>query len=128
MPLTKLGDALLILSGSNSYGGGTVVEAGTLEVLNSSALPDGGSLTVAAGGTFIFTSGLAPSATTQAAQAVPEPGTLVLLAGLAAAGFLSASLAGGLFGEQIAIRFRRNDFRSNRLFADRSQVPEKIKQ
>ena len=54
--LTLAGDGSgqLILSGSNNYGGGTTVGAGTLIVNNSAALPDGSSLTVGAGGTFIF--------------------------------------------------------------------------
>ena len=52
--LTLSGGGQLILSGSNLYGGGTVVNAGTLYVTNSAALPDGTSLTVGAGGTFVF--------------------------------------------------------------------------
>ena len=55
--LTLAGDGSgqLILSGSNNYGGGTTVGAGTLIVNNSAALPDGSSLTVGAGGTFVST-------------------------------------------------------------------------
>jgi autotransporter-associated beta strand protein len=75
----------LILGGSNAYGGGTNVNAGTLEVLNSSALPEGTSLTVGASAPLLFGDSL------QAAppghhvpmvgdvQAVPEAGTLALL-------------------------------------------------
>ena len=37
----------LILSGSDDYTGGTIVEAGTLIVSNADALPTGTSLTVA---------------------------------------------------------------------------------
>ena len=53
-PLTKSGVGLLILSGSNSYLDGTVVDAGTLEFTSAASLPDGSNLTVGAGGTFIF--------------------------------------------------------------------------
>ena len=74
----------LVLSGSNRYTGGTDVEAGTLYVTTSDALPDGGSLIVGAGGTVVF----APSPAVASAicslsasqiNAVPEPGTLALL-------------------------------------------------
>jgi autotransporter-associated beta strand protein len=84
--LALAGAGTLILSGSNDYTGGTTVDAGTLCVTNSSALPYGSNLVVDAGGTFVFD----PSAVAdndsltvspgQVVVAVPEPGTLVLLA------------------------------------------------
>ena len=82
--LVKDGGGTLVLSGSNRFTGGTIVEAGTLIVNNSSALPDGTTLTVSAGGTFIFdpsqTGGpVVGSAAAGSASAVPEPGTLALL-------------------------------------------------
>jgi autotransporter-associated beta strand protein len=94
--LLKTGAGLLILSGSNHYGGATVVDAGTLEVLNSYSLAKGTNLVVPAGGRFIFGSPVAgapvesgqPLAASPAAvAAVPEPGTLALLgvAGVVAA-------------------------------------------
>ena len=53
----------LALTGVNSYSGGTVVSDGTLIVANAKALPDGTSLTIGAGGTFLFDpSQSAPSA------------------------------------------------------------------
>ncbi len=77
----------LILSGSNNYSGGTNVEAGTLYVTNSAALPAGMSLTVGAGGTLVFDpNGPSANAATTAVSAgarlvaVPEPGSLALLA------------------------------------------------
>ena len=81
--LFKTGSGQLILSGNNSYSGGTNVFAGTLTVTNPNALANGTSLTVAAGGTFVFdplasSSPVADHATSPLA-AVPEPGTLVLL-------------------------------------------------
>jgi len=81
--LTKVGPGTLILSGSNTYQGGTTVDAGTLTVNTSAAMPAGTSLTVAAGGTFIFdpsVSGAPVVASQGGASAVPEPGTLALLA------------------------------------------------
>jgi autotransporter-associated beta strand protein len=90
--LTLTGPGTLILSGSNTCSGGTNVEAGTLEILSNSALPDETSLTVGAGGVFIFDPSLAGASVTNSAAtaAVPEPGTLILLAvgalGLAAFG------------------------------------------
>ncbi len=46
--LLKTGAGELILSGSNTYQGGTIVSAGTLAVTNHNALPNGSSLTVGA--------------------------------------------------------------------------------
>ena len=74
----------LVLGGSDSYTGGTIVTAGTLEIANSGALPNGSSLAVGAGGTFIFD----PSATgsplvaspDSVGAAVPEPLAVSLLA------------------------------------------------
>ena len=87
MTLTGDGSGQLILGGTNSYGGGTYVEAGTLIANNSGAIPDGSSLTVGAGGVFIFdpTVSATPNAIAVGAAcpaevaAVPEPGTLALL-------------------------------------------------
>ena len=86
------GTGRLILSGTNTYGGGTIVEAGTLVITSAYALPDGTSLTVGAGGTFIFDPSQAASAVVNsaAAAAVPEPSTLALL-GLGAIGLLSCA-------------------------------------
>jgi fibronectin-binding autotransporter adhesin len=50
--LTKRGGAPLVLSGANSYSGGTVIEAGPLVFGNRSAIPAVGGVTVAASGTF----------------------------------------------------------------------------
>jgi fibronectin-binding autotransporter adhesin len=52
--LTKDTGGKVVLSGSNSYAGGTVVKAGTLIAGNANALPNGTSLTVGAGGVFVF--------------------------------------------------------------------------
>ncbi len=82
--LSLSGDGQLILSGTDSYSGGTTVNGGTLYVTNSSALPDGTSLTVGAGGVFIFDPSAAAAQSLAvspgAIAAVPEPGTLGLLA------------------------------------------------
>ncbi len=89
--LTKLGGGTLTLSGSDSYTGGTIVEAGTLELTAFNALRAGTSLIVGTEGTSFFA--LAASGTSLAdspaiagpagvgapAESVPEPGTLVML-------------------------------------------------
>jgi autotransporter-associated beta strand protein len=80
--LTKTTAGELILSGSNTYQGGTTIEAGMLVATSSTALPSGTSLTVDAGGTFLFDPSAGsgtPVVGTQAVAAVPEPGTLALL-------------------------------------------------
>ena len=86
--ITKAGDGTLLLSGTdNSYTGGTYVDAGTLIVNNNGAVSEGTSLTIGAGGTFIFDPTVSAAAMTTASLAqsaaiavVPEPGTLTLLA------------------------------------------------
>jgi hypothetical protein len=68
---------------SNDYTGGTTVDAGTLTVAAKGAIPDGTSLIVGAGGTFVFDpsagGGPAGAACGEASRgglaAVPEPGT-----------------------------------------------------
>jgi autotransporter-associated beta strand protein len=72
--LTKVGTGTLVLTGTNSYMGGTTVLDGTLVVTNSEGLADGSSLTV--GDPTMFPAAIVPGRT----SAVPEPGTLVLLA------------------------------------------------
>ena len=52
--LVITGSGTVTLSGTNTYTGGTTVSAGTLRINAASALPTGTSLTVGAGGTFIF--------------------------------------------------------------------------
>ena len=54
LPLVKTGPGIMTLSGTDTYTGGTTVEAGTLIVNSSAALPNGTNLTVDAGGTFVF--------------------------------------------------------------------------
>jgi autotransporter-associated beta strand protein len=78
--LIKTGTGTFTLAGSNTYSGGTTVAAGTLEVLTSSALPNGTSLTVGGGALLAFGSPIAAPPAAAGAQAVPEPSTLALLA------------------------------------------------
>ena len=59
--LTKSGAGSLVLSGANTFTGGTTVADGTLYIADRNALADGASLTVSAGGTLIF--GAPPAAT-----------------------------------------------------------------
>ena len=72
----------LILMGSDSYGGGTSVLAGTLIVDSAAALPEGTNLTV--GNVSLFAAPLVPAGSFGLSDAVvapvPEPGTLALLA------------------------------------------------
>ena len=87
------GPGTLVLANSNTYGvsgGGTIVSGGTLIATCSDAIPAGTSLSVGAGGVFIYDPSQAPTAGSVVAAgtvaAVPEPGTLTLLAaGLAVA-------------------------------------------
>ena len=68
--IEKTGSGTLVLSGENSYSGGTTIDQGTLCAADPNALPDGTSLTIAAGGAFVFD----PSqATANAAAGVASP-------------------------------------------------------
>jgi len=80
----------LIFSGTDSYSGGTNVNAGMLIVTSSTALPSGSSLIVGAGGTFIFDPSMAasPVMVSSGAAAVPEPSTSFLL-GIGAVGLVA---------------------------------------
>ena len=89
------GSGTLVLCGTDTYTGGTFVDAGTLVLTQATALPAGESLTVGAGGTFVFDPSVAaaPVETARgAAAAVPEPGTLALLS---MAGVVAAAASGG---------------------------------
>jgi autotransporter-associated beta strand protein len=119
--LTLSNGGTLILSGSNSYSGGTTVNSGVLVAENAAAIPSGSLLEIDAGGSLVLgmtgsayveglgriagsplgsqapgTSGgaLAPAAGDAQAgapvHAVPEPGTLALLAVAAACGLAAA--------------------------------------
>jgi len=89
LALLKTGSGQLILSGSNTYMGGTTVDDGTLYVTNSNALPTETRLTIGAGGTLIFDPSaffaspmilsVASRFSSPTMETVPEPGTLSLL-------------------------------------------------
>ena len=88
LALTKVGTGTLVLSGTDSYSGGTTVQAGRLRVMDPYVLPNGADLTV--GNASYFAAAL-PAAEAAAAgtAAVPEPGTLALLGAAAALGLLT---------------------------------------
>ena len=82
--LIKQGSGELVLSGTNTYDGGTEVDDGTLSLATPDALAAGTSLIVGTDAASIFglslpAASLAPATAT--AAAVPEPGTLALLVG-----------------------------------------------
>lgn len=52
--LKKSGSGKVILAGTNTYGGGTVVTGGILEVGSANGLPSGGDVTADAGGTLLL--------------------------------------------------------------------------
>ncbi len=97
--LTLTGGGELVLSGSNSYSGGTIVEAGTLIVTNNEGLADGSSLTVGDPALLALFGSVLPAdragAEANSAErplagpgttnAVPEPSALILLAAAAVA-------------------------------------------
>jgi fibronectin-binding autotransporter adhesin len=80
--LTLTGNGELILSGSGLYTGGTVVKGGVLLVTSNIGLSAGSSLIVGANAASQFGSGPTAGPVTPSADvvAVPEPGTLALLA------------------------------------------------
>src|SRR5262249_43525599 len=80
--LTKAGQGTLILTGTNTYNGKTSVVNGTLEIMNPSALPSGASLNVGATAGSLLGEAIIPDLPVAGgdAVAVPEPGTIWLLA------------------------------------------------
>jgi fibronectin-binding autotransporter adhesin len=81
--LTKIGAGVLILSGTNTFGGGMIVMAGELVLTDPAAAPNGSNVTVGNPGTFdplesAETS--AASASPNGVQGVPEPSAALLLA------------------------------------------------
>jgi RHS repeat-associated protein len=95
----KSGSGEIVLSGTNSFSGGTQVLAGSLVVAATGALPDGTSLTVGSGGTFIFDPSQSASNLSSAGLTAPvsdtaaasETSTPVVAAGALANGPVSAS-------------------------------------
>jgi autotransporter-associated beta strand protein len=79
--LTLDGPGELILSGNDTYTGGTVVNGGTLVLASNTAIAEGTSLTVGVGATSIFNNSAAVSlaASSPTVSPVPEPGTIGLL-------------------------------------------------
>jgi autotransporter-associated beta strand protein len=72
--LIKTGSGHVTLSGANTYTGGTAVSDGTLLITATNVLADGGSLTVGAGGTFVFDPSQSASSSLAAGLAAPAPG------------------------------------------------------
>jgi len=84
--LIKAGTGTLILSGTNTYSGGTFVNDGTLEVTNSNTIAAGTDLTI--GDSTAFAPVIPDlSANSPAGSPAPEPGTPTLL-GVGALGLL----------------------------------------
>jgi fibronectin-binding autotransporter adhesin len=87
LSLALTGPGTLILTGTNTYSGGTSVQDGILIAGSPTALPNGSSLTVGQGASSLFSPVAGPAVAAPAAEvvAVPEPSTLVLvLVGVAA--------------------------------------------
>jgi autotransporter-associated beta strand protein len=85
LSLTKDGGGQLVLSGTNTYSGGTLVDAGRLVLASDTAVLDGSNLSVGAdtASTFAPAEAAAPivsSAAVSQVNPVPEPCTLALLA------------------------------------------------
>ncbi|MGA2258563.1 MAG: autotransporter-associated beta strand repeat-containing protein, partial [Thermoguttaceae bacterium] len=70
--LVKNGSGNVILSGTNSFTGSVQVLAGSLVIASGAALPDGTSLTIGAGGTFVFDPSQSASSASAAGVAPPQ--------------------------------------------------------
>jgi autotransporter-associated beta strand protein len=95
LSLNLSGGGELILSGTDSFTGGTVVSSGTLLAASSTALATGTSLTIGTAASSLFAPASAgPSLVNlpaTAVAAVPEPSTFALL-GISAVGFAAYAL------------------------------------
>lgn len=87
LTLVMNGPGTLILSGSNTYTGGTNVEAGILEFANRDAIGEGTNLTVGQAASSIFDAPALAAPSIAGVDSIPEPGTLVLF-GVGAIGLL----------------------------------------
>ena len=89
LALVKDGPNTLMLSGSNTYSGGTFVEGGTLIVETAASLGDGSNVTVgdpSAFATILPASAGELGAASSGVAPVPEPSSLALLTAIAVAG------------------------------------------
>jgi autotransporter-associated beta strand protein len=100
--IREIGSGMLVLGGTNTYTGGTIVEDGTLVLDSPSALASGSSLTVGQDASSIFAPAAGPAiaALPAGVATVPEPGSLMLLA---------AGMVVG-FGVRLRKRHIRRDF------------------
>ena len=78
LALTMSGGGTLVLSGTNTYTGGTVVAAGRLILTNPASIGTGTNLTI--GNTSSFPAAVVPSPASDGVMPVPEPSALALLA------------------------------------------------
>ena len=77
--ITKTGSGTAVLSGVNTYSGVTTVSQGTLVIASASALPDGTSLVVGAGGIFVFDPSQAAGRASVIASPASAPGIAAAL-------------------------------------------------
>jgi autotransporter-associated beta strand protein len=102
--LTLADAGTLILDGSDTYTGGTIVTDGTLVLSSDDAIAEGTSLSVGARAALVFDasaggeSPMVSAATSPRVAAVPEPGTLLLLA---------AGVFGAVVGRGVCVRRRK---------------------
>ena len=110
LSLTKTGSGRLVLSGTNTFSGDTLVNGGSLVVVNAYSLPNGTNLTV--GGSSLLAPAAADAvvnmpplsdrrlidASPEVVSPVPEPGAIILVAaalvGMAGRTFSHAAAAG----------------------------------
>jgi autotransporter-associated beta strand protein len=91
--LTKSGGGTLVLSGTNTYSGGTDVQSGILIVTNAAGLESGTSLTVGTSADSIFAAPVPSEVVGSAATTlVPEPGALALIGAAVSAAAIYRSL------------------------------------
>jgi autotransporter-associated beta strand protein len=107
--LIKAGVGSVRLWVSNSYTGSTTVSAGTLKIGSAQTIPDGGDLTIGAGGALFFEP--SSSATTSTPLTASQPARLAvdprtrLPRGTGCADRLARPAAGRTIGLQLASRF-----------------------
>ena len=100
----KTGGGNVILSGPNSFSGGVQVLAGTLVVAAAGALPNGTSLTIGAGGIFLFdpsASGASASTPSIATMNVVKP-QAAATSGVVASASLSVPIVAGTAASAMA--------------------------
>jgi autotransporter-associated beta strand protein len=111
--LTKAGSGTVVLSGSNTFTGGTVVSAGTLNVTTPAALPDGSDLSIGANVVALFGAPTVPAAPAADSAPTASPSVAAPSSTAAATDTQAPSTGGAPIPAALVNHLARNAARSS---------------